>query len=186
VRSVIAVVLATAALSATTNDAQSAHAKFYLIQHGKPAPGARISLSNNELSAWIRDESAYWASYGATNLRFDLAPGAATVYADIDFLRARKAATGEAPGWLLRNLFSGKKPVVVNARFASANGKGKVDVDRVEVNGVAVEGAALDMLIQDYVKPNFPEAKVAEWFPLEFRVNRFTVSPGGVTVVIGK
>lgn len=172
--------------AAVPDPGRSAHDKLHVLQYGKPPSGTRITLSNAELQAWVVDEGPYWASYGATNLRFTLGAARATVSADIDFLKARKAATGQDAGWLLRNLFSGKKPVAVTVRFASRAGQGKVDVERVEINGIAVQGPALDLLIKDVVLPNFPEAKVGEWFPLEFRVERFSVTPGGVSIAIGK
>ena len=183
---VLAVALFTLLLSGATDDARSAHDKLHVLQHGHPPAGTRISLNNAELRAWVKDEAAYWASFGATNLRFNLGPNRATGTADIDFLKARKAATGQDAGWLLKNLFSGTRPVSVTARFSSEGGRGRVDLERVEVNGVAVDGLALDYLIQDYVKPNFPEARVSEWFPLDYRIERFSVNPTGVTAVIGK
>lgn len=167
-------------------DARSAHDKIRVLRTGKPPAGTRILLSGSELRAWVQDEAAYWASFGATNLRFTLGQGRATAVGDINFLKAHKAATGQEANWLLKNLFSGTRPISVTARFSSAGGKGRVDVERVEVNGISVEGVALDYLIQDYVKPNFPDARVSEWFPMDFRVDHFTVAPSGVTVVIGK
>lgn len=181
-----ALVLCGAPDSLPSPDARSAHDKIRVLRTGKPAAGTKITLTGPELRAWVQDEAAYWASYGATNLRFTLAPGRATASGDINFLKAHKAATGQEANWLLRNLFSGTRPVSVTARFSSAGGKGRVDVERVEVNGIAVDGVALDYLIQDYVKPNFPDARVSEWFPMDFRVDHFTVLPSGVTIVIGK
>lgn len=182
----LAVALLTLLLSGAADDARSAHEKLNALQHSHLPAGTRVSLSEAELRAWVRDEAPYWGSFGITNLRFTLGPNRATGTADVDFLKARKAATGEDAGWLMKNLFSGRRPVSVTARFSSAGGKGRVDVERVEVNGVAIDGLALDYLIQDYVKPNFPDARVSEWFPLDSRIERFSVNPAGVAAVIGK
>lgn len=166
--------------------ASSPHEKLHRLQYGKPPVGTRIALSSTELKAWVQDEALVWAGYGASNIRFTLGSGRATGYADVDFLKARKAATGQDAGWLVRNLFSGKKPMEVTVRFSSARGRGRVDLERVEVNGIAVTGPALDYLIQDFVRPIFPDARVGEWFPMDFRIDHFTVSPGGVMIAIGK
>jgi hypothetical protein len=56
----------------------------------------------------------------------------------------------------------------------------------VEVSGIPIEGRTLDFLIDAYVRPTFPEVKISQWFPLPDRVDRFTVSPSGVVVVIGR
>ena len=160
--------------------------KISLLQHGHLPAGNRLTFSAAELYQWLEADAGYWAAYGATNLRFTLGQGRATAFADVDFLKARKAATGEDSGWLLRNLFSGRKPVVVTARFFSVSGRARVDVERVEVNGIPVEGRALDFLVQDFVRPNFPDARVSEWFPMDYHVDHFTVAPTGVTFYVQK
>jgi len=72
------------------------------------------------------------------------------------------------------------------ARFASRNGRARVvDVERVEVSGIAIEGHTLEFVIEDYLRPTFPDVVVNEWFGLRFGVERFTVAPGGVTVNVG-
>lgn len=76
--------------------------------------------------------------------------------------------------------------MVVTARFASRNGRARVvDVERVEVSGIAIEGHTLEFVIEDYLRPTFPDVVVNEWFGLRFGVERFTVAPGGVTVNVG-
>ena len=164
----------------------SLHDKLNLIQNGRQPAGSQVVLTAPELLRWLAEDQAYWAAYGATNIRFTLASGRATAFADIDFLKARKAATGEDAGWIARNLFSGRKPVAVTARFSSLAGRARVDVERVEVNGIPVEGPALNYLVQDIVRPNFPDAHVSEWFPMLYRIDHFTVASSGVTIYIGK
>ena len=186
VRVLLAALLALALYAAALSDSQTVRHKLNLLEHGKPPAGTHIALSDAELRAWIHDEAPYWAAFGATNLRFALGQGRATASGDVDFLKAHRAATGQDANWLLKNLFNGTRPVSVTARFTSAGGKGRVDLERVEVNGVAIDGAALDYLIQDYVKPNFPETLVSEWFPMDYRIDHFSVAPSAVTVVIGK
>jgi hypothetical protein len=61
-----------------------------------------------------------------------------------------------------------------------------VDVDRVEVSGVPIEGDALDFVIRNFLRPTFPDVMVDQWFDLGFRIDHFTVSPTGVSVFIGK
>jgi hypothetical protein len=134
----------------------------------------------------MQDEARYWAPDSARNLRLDLAQSRATGSADIDFLKLRQATTGEEPGWLMKNLFAGERHVVVTARFESRGHQARVDVERVEVSGVPIEGRTLDLLIQYYLRPTFPDAKVGEWFGLKYGVERFTVAPTGVVVFIGR
>jgi hypothetical protein len=160
--------------------------KLRLIQSGHPPAGTRIVLSPGEIRQWLHNDEAFWAKWGVTNIRLDLGTGRATAFADIDFLKARKTATGQDSNWLLRNLFSGKKPIAVTARFASMGGRGRVDIERLEVNRIPIQGPALELLMEDFVRPHFPEAKVGEWFRMDYRVESFSVAPTGVAIRIGK
>lgn len=173
-------------LPAATSLADIAHQKFARIERGDSPAGTRLDFSATELNAWIRDEARIYAPGAVRNIRLDLTPGGAAGSALIDFLKLRQAATGEAPGWIMKNLFAGERQVTVSVRFASRNRRARVDVDRVEVSGVPIEGSALDFLIQTWLRPTFPDVKINEWFDLGFRVDRFTVQPGGASVFIGR
>ena len=173
-----------AGLSAAVLTSASTRGKLDLIEGGHAPRGARIVFSTAELNAWIVDEARLYAPQGARDPRLVFGPGRVTGYADIDFLRLRQAATGEAPGWFLKNLFAGERPVKVVARVQSRGGRARVDVESVEISGVPVEGRALDFVIEAFVRPTFPYAKVGDWFDLQFGVEIFTVSPAGVTVLM--
>jgi hypothetical protein len=172
-------------LAAATTAADIAHQKFARIENGKLPAGTRIDLSAAELDAWAADEARLYAPGAARNLHLQLSNGAATGAMLVDFLKLRKAATGEDPGWIMRNLFAGERQVTVTGRFESHDRRARVDVERVEVSGVPIEGATLTFLIDNFLRPTFPDVKVDEWFALGFRIDRFTVSPAGVSVWIG-
>jgi hypothetical protein len=163
-------------------DSASASQKLAAIETG--AARGNVSFSPGELNAWMRDEAQFRVPRGVRNLRLELGAGKATGYADIDFLKVRQSTSGEQPGWLMRNLLSGERPVVVTARFESRAGRVRVDVERVEISGIAIEGRTLDLIIDDYVRPIFPDVKVNEWVALHYGIDRFTVAPQGVTVFL--
>lgn len=174
------------ALAAATPIADMAHQKFNRIGSGKLPTGTRVDLSSAELNAWAADEARLYAPGATRDIRLRLGAGSATAFMTVDFLKLRQAATGESPGWLMRNLFSGERPVMVSGRFESGNRRARVDVDRVEVSGVPIEGATLNFLIENFLRPTFPDVKVNEWFALGFHIDRFTVLPAGVSVFVGK
>jgi hypothetical protein len=179
-----AFVIALLACSALASPIQTVRAKIEAIETGRAAPGSRFLFSPIELNAWVLDAARTHVPEGARNLRLVLGSNSATGYADIDFLKLRQAATGQAPGWLLKNLFSGERPVKVTARFQSRDGQARVDVQRVEVSGVAIDGPALDFAIDAFVKPVFPYAIVSEWFPMQYNVDRFAVTPANLVVYL--
>lgn len=173
-------------LAAATPPADIAHRKFGQLENGKLPAGTRVDLTPAELNAWAADEARIWAPGAARNIHLDLRTGEATGSVLVDFAKLRKAVTGEDPGWIMKNLFSGERSVTVTARFESSNRRARVDVERVEVSGVPIEGAALNFIIEEWLKPTFPDVKVNQWFGLGFRINRFTVSPNLVSVYIGR
>ena len=78
----------------------------------------------------------------------------------------------------MRKLLEGEREVAVTARVSSGYGKATVHLQRVEVSGIPIEGTALDFLINNYLVPNYPEAKIGRPFELHKRVDRIEVSPG--------
>ncbi len=179
-------ILGLIALPAATSIADIAHQKFARIETARLPPGTRVDLSAAELNAWAADEARLYAPGATRNIKLVLTIGGATGSILIDFLKLRQAATREQPGWLMKSLFSGERPVTVTAHFESRNRRARVKVDRVEVSGVPIEGTTLDFLIQNWLRPTFPDVKIDEWFDLGFRMDRFTVSPAGASVFIGK
>lgn len=176
---------AVAALAAPST-ADLAARKFDRIEAAKSPAGTRIDLTAAEISAWAVTEARTYAPGAAREIRLQLGQGRATGSVLIDFLKLRQAATGEESNWLLQNLFSGERPVSVTARIVAHDRRARVDVESVEVSGVKIEGPTLDFLINNWLRPTFPDVMVNEWFDLGFRIDRFTVEPNGVAVFVGK
>lgn len=174
------------ALPAATSVADSAQRKFSRLDMARLPAGSRIDITTAELNAWASGQAKIYAPGAARNIRIETRNGEATGAMLLDFLKVRQAATGEEPGWLMRALFSGEKQVIVKARFESRNRKARVDVLRVEVSGVPIEGNTLDFLVRNWLRPTFPDAHINEWFNLGFRIDHFAVTPAGTSVFIGK
>lgn len=172
-------------LYAKSAELSSAKHKIELIEQEKLKPGKRVMVTTRELNAYVREEVVKVAPQGVADPRLELGIGRALGFARIDFLKV-KQAQGKPSGWLMQKLLQGERPVAVTVRVQSGGGQARVDVERVEISGVAVEGRALDFLIQQYVIPNFPDAKIGQPFKLDHRVDRLEIKPAGVVAVIGK
>ena len=166
-------------------DYSSVQKKFDLIEHDRLKPGSRVTLSQRELNAYVEQQVPLVAPQGVRDARIELAAGAATGSAVIDFVRLR-SAQGKPPGWLMRQLLQGEHPVTVTAQLQSGGGRATVIVQRVEVSGIVVEGRMLDYLIQTYLLPYYPDAKVGEPFELSHRIDRIDVQPARVDVILKK
>jgi hypothetical protein len=131
--------------------------KFDLVRQERLPPGARILLTPSELNAYVRFKAKEKAPHGFRDPRVALSPGRATGSAQVDFLKLSQDL--ERPvGWLARLLLSGERPVKVTAHIRSAGGRATVNVERVEVSGFEVKGAALDFLVRNFLLPRFPDA----------------------------
>jgi hypothetical protein len=167
---------------AAYNDYASAKQKFDSIEAGRLRSGARVILTFPELNAWVAREAP--AGVRNPQLRVaarDLATGAAL----IDFGKLERSA-GRQPGWLMSKLLDGERPVTVTARVRSSAGRATVDIQRVEISGLVIDGPTLDFLIQNFLIPMYPDAVIGRPFELGCRIDRLDVSPSAVTVLLKK
>ncbi len=176
---------AAALLPASPDDYATAKAKIEQIENDRVAPGSRVTFTPAELNAYITHETPT-VTDGVRNPRLELwGPGIAHGSALIDFAKLR-ASQGHPPGWLLSKLLEGEHPVAVTARIQSGGGQATVEVQKVEISGIAIDGATLDFLIQHFLLPLYPDAVVGRPFALGHGMERVDVQPGGVTVVFGR
>ena len=176
------VLLCLATLGAAPDDYLSAKQKFDLIESDRLRAGSRVELSVRELDAYAERE----VPEGVRNPRLQLvAPGVAMGTATMDFGKLRRAL-GYQTGWLMSKLLDGDRPVSVTARIHSAAGHATVDLQRVEISGVAADGRTLDFLIQNIFLPLYPNAVLGRPFELGHRIDKLDVAPAAVAVFIGR
>jgi hypothetical protein len=181
-RRIWAITLLLAAAGVAYADYASAQQKIDVIESGRLRAGSRVTLTYPELAAWVAHE----APAGVRNPRIHVsAPGVATGTAMVDLIKVSRSQ-GTEPGWLITKLFEGERPVSVKARIRSASGTATVEVERVEISGLAIDGKTLDFLIQNVVLPLYPSAVIGQAFELGDRIERLDVQPAGLGVIIGK
>ncbi len=180
-----ALALAAALLGEGEADYRSARRKIELIRSERVAAGTYVTLRPQELTAYARREVSTVAPEGIRDPRVELGNRTALGAAYIDFPKLRQAL-GQPMNRLLARLLAGERPVRVKARIRSGAGRATFELERVEISGWAVEGAALDFLIRNFVLPYYPEAKIGQPFELAHRIERLEVRPGEVRVVIGR
>jgi hypothetical protein len=86
----------------------------------------------------------------------------------------------------MSKLLDGDRTVSVTAHIHSAGGRATVDIQRVEISGIAVDGRTLDFLIQNILLPLYPDAVVGRPFELGHRIEKVDVGPAAVDVLIGR
>jgi hypothetical protein len=173
-----------AALVASRADYVSVKKKFQQIETMKAKPGSRIPITSQEINAYVTTELPKVAPQGVRQPKVELhGNNVATGRALIDFVKLR-SAQGKPPNWIIRGLLSGEHEVAVTTRVRSGGGTATVDLEKVEVAGIPISGSALDFLIDNYLKPNYPQAKIGKPFALNYKVDRLEVGPGVAYVVM--
>jgi hypothetical protein len=172
--------VAASVVAAAYNDYASARQKLDSIETGRLRRGARVVLTFPELNAVVARE----APAGVRNPQLRAAsPGLATGAALIDFGKLERSA-GRQPGWLMSKLLDGERPVSVTALVRSSGGRATVDIQRVEISGLAIDGRTLDFLIQNFLIPMYPDAVIGKPFELGHGIDRLDVSPSAVAVLL--
>lgn len=175
-------VLFSAVSTAAYTDLASCQQKFDLIESGRLRAGSHVELSPGELNAY----AAAAAPVGVREPRLALtSPGQATGTALVDFGKVRRSQ-GYHPGWLMSKLLDGERPVSVTARIRSDAGRATVDVQRVEISGIAIDGRTLDFVIQNFLLALYPNAAVGRPFELGHNIRKLDVEPRAVSVYIGR
>ncbi len=162
---------------------ERAKQKIGLIEDDKAPPGSRIWISLEELNAYGRAAALEVIPQGLRSPRVELGMGTATGSATIDFLKVRELK-GSPPNVLLGWLLGGEKPVKASARIRSGSGRATVLLDEVTVSGMTARGAVLDFLVENFLLPFYPDAKIGRPFELKHGVERLEISPLGVNVII--
>jgi hypothetical protein len=159
--------------------------KLDLIESGKAKPGSVFRFTPAELNAWVRVKAPTIVQDGFRQPGMVLGNGEASASALIDFLKVRHA-NGIESNWLVAKLIQGEKLVKARAGIESAHGKATVHLLRVEIGGLAVTGAPLDFLVENFLLPFYPSARIDEPFELADNVERIAVTPAEVRVYIQK
>lgn len=177
--------MACSVLVAADSLAAQASRKIGLIEDGKAKPGSIITFTAAELNAFARAEAREVAPEGLRLPKLQLGDGGATGEALVDFLKLRHGA-GLETNWLVAKLIQGEKRVVATVEIRSAHGRATVHLTRAEIGGLAVSGATLDFLIETFLLPLYPNAKIDEPFPLAHGVDRIEVTPVAARVHMRK
>ena len=172
-------------LGANVTGSKAIRQKFEQIKNRQAKPGSIVTLGEPELNAYLNEESKALAKEGIRNPKVNLASGKAIGSATVNFLKL-KTASGEEPGWLLRQLLDGERKLDVTARLDSKAGRATVYLEKVAIDGIDVSGKPLDYLLNHYLKAYYPKAKVGEPFDLDYEIQRIDLKPETVAVVIAK
>ncbi len=156
--------------------------KLDSIETGRAKPGSTIVFTPAEVDAWVKTRVPQLFE-GVSNPKLILGTNNATASATVDFVKFRQAE-GESTNPVLAKLIEGARPVKVAARLESSGGTATVHLTSVDISGIAISGAVLDLMFKTLFLPFFPNAHINEPFELKENIERIEIRPTGIRVLI--
>jgi hypothetical protein len=116
---------------------------------------------------------------GVRSVVFQEQPGIVIATSQVDFDQLKTGKNSYNP---LLSVFSGVHEVVVTAHAYGAKREGLVHVDSVSLDGIEVPRFVLEMFVEKYLKPKYPNIGIDSRFALTAHVDAATVGLHKVTV----
>jgi len=129
--------------------------------------------------------NAYFASgnitlpAGVQSVVFQEQPEVVVGTSRVDFDQLKAGKNSYNP---LLSVFSGLHDVVVTAHAYGAGGQGLVHVNSVSIDGVEVPRFVLELFVEKYLKPRYPDVGIDSRFSLPARVDAASVGLHKVSV----
>jgi len=135
-------------------------------------------LSEQELNAYLASNQIELPA-GVQSVKLQGQPGIIDGTARIDFDKVRAGVHSSNP---LLAVFSGVHEVVVDTHAHGAGRQGYVHVDSVSIDGIEVPRFALELFVEKYLQPKYPQIGLDSRFALPDRIDTATVGEHQVTI----
>ena len=143
--------------------------------HPDPSP---TELSEQEINAYFASGNVELPA-GVRSVVFQEQPGMIIGTARVDFDQLKAGKNSYNP---LLSIFSGLHDVVVTSHAYGAKGQGLVHVDAVSLDGVDLPQFVLELFVEKYLKPKYPDIGMDSRFALPARVDSAVIGLHKVTL----
>jgi hypothetical protein len=137
-----------------------------------------VVLTDEELNAYFA-EGRVKLPKGVKSVRYSAEPGIITANTEVNFDEVRAGQESSNP---LLAIFSGVHDVQVVAHAAGAGGQARVQVESVALDGIKVPRFALEMFVDKYIRPKYPQAGLDSQFKMPARVDLAVVGDNKLTL----
>jgi len=141
-----------------------------------PSPTA---FTEQEINAYLASGQVELPT-GVRSVVLQEQPGIIVGTSRVDFDQLKAGRNSYNP---LLSVFSGVHEVVVTAHASGVRREGVVHVDSVSLDGVEVPSFVLEMFVEKYLKPKYPNIGIDSRFALPARVDSATVGLHKVTII---
>lgn len=165
-----------------SRDADSLQRKLTYIDHNGHSthPNHKPTIITDlEVNAYLASDYVNLPA-GVQSVKLAGEAGVITGTAHIDFDRIREGIHSANP---LLSIFSGVHDVIVVTHAHGESGKGYVHVDSVSLDGIQVPRFVLEMFVEKFLTPKYPEIGLDSEFALPDRINSATVGTHELTIV---
>jgi hypothetical protein len=179
----VAILLA-AALPASSGSSPEAAALARKLDHIEANGKSRhpdespTVLTEQEVNAYLASDQIQLPP-GVQSVKLQAEPGIINGTARVDFDRVREGAHSTNP---LLSIFSGVHEVLVATHAHGAGGQGYVHVDSVSLDGVEVPNFVLELFVEKYLQPKYPQIGIDSRFTLPDRIDTATVRQHQITL----
>jgi len=143
--------------------------------HPDPTP---IELTEQEVNAYLASGDVQLPA-GVQSVQLQAQPGAVNGTSRVDFDQVKAGQHSSNP---LLAVFSGVHDVQVMTHAYGKAGRGYVHVDSVSIDGIEVPQFALQLFVDKYIKPKYPNVGIDSEFALPDRIDTAVVGLHKVTV----
>jgi hypothetical protein len=143
--------------------------------HPDPKP---TEFTEQEINAYLASGAVQFPA-GVQSARFQEQPGVVTANTRVDFDRLRAGINSSNP---LLSVFTGVHDVIVVAHAYGLRGKGFVHVDSVSLDGVEIPRFVLQLFVDKYLRPKYPQAGLDSQFVLPDKIDSAGLGSHTLTV----
>lgn len=135
-------------------------------------------LTEKEVNAYIASDNVKLPE-GVKSARLSGAPGGITGTAEVDFDKVREGVHSSNP---LLGIFTGVHEVVVVTHAHGSARKGYVHVDSVSLDGVEVPHLILELFVEKFLTPKYPQIGIDSQFALSDRIDSAVIGEHQLTI----
>ena len=146
------------------------------LAHPDPAP---TIFTEQEINAYIASGKVELPD-GVKSVHLVCMDGTITGTARVDFDKIKSGRGSSNP---LLSMFSGVHDVEVHAHAHGEDGKGIVHVDSVLLDGTEIPRFLLEMFVEKFIKPKYPEVGLDTRMQLPNKINSAVIGQHILTVV---
>ena len=144
---------------------------------GHKRGSSRVELSEDELESYVLYSLKEDIPAQIDSIDIQLVPDIVSASTQVTFT---SNATGNA---VVDALVGGTHNLFLKGKLVGHEGRGKFDLQEIQVDAIPVPNVLIQALIKRYVKPKYPEVDLNEPFDLPWEIQEIKLEQGKATVV---